>query len=109
MVIYNNLLQTDIIDKDDFYEMVVNVPGYEKNELEVSFDTNILEVGIKPRNNEELNNESKKYIINEINAHEYSRRFKFNDVNKDNIEVSLVNGQLFIKLNKKIRKSIEIK
>lgn len=114
--LFNNDLVTDIIDNETNYEMFINVPGYSKDEIVVSFDNNILEIDATKKENKNLNElESKKYLIKERNDKKAVRRFDFgfsrilNQVNPDEINVELINGQLRIILNKKNRKSIEIK
>ena len=114
--LYNNDLVTDIIDNETNYEMFINVPGYSKDEIVVSFDNNILEIDATKKENKNLNElESKKYLIKERNDKKAVRRFDFgsstilNHVNPDEINVELINGQLRIILNKKNRKSIAIK
>lgn len=114
--LFNNNLVTDIIDNETNYEMFINVPGYSKDEIVVSFDNNILEIDATKKENKNLNElESKKYLIKERNDKKAVRRFYFgssgilNHVNPDEINVELINGQLRIILNKKNRKSIEIK
>lgn len=114
--LFNNDLVTDIIDNETNYEMFINVPGYSKDEIVVSFDNNILEIEATKKENKNLNElESKKYLIKERNDKKAVRRFDFgssrilNQVNPDEINVELINGQLRIILNKKNRKSIEIK
>lgn len=114
--LFNNDLVTDIIDNETNYEMFINVPGYSKDEIVVSFDNNILEIDATKKENKNLNElESKKYLIKERNDKKAVRRFYFgssgilNHVNPDEINVELINGQLRIILNKKNRKSIEIK
>ena len=114
--LFNSDLVTDIIDNETNYEMFINVPGYSKDEIVVSFDNNILEIDATKKENNDLNElESKKYLIKERNDKKAVRRFYFgssrilNHVNPDEINVELINGQLRIILNKKNRKSIEIK
>ena len=114
--LFNNDLVTDIIDNETNYEMFINVPGYSKDEIVVSFDNNILEIDATKKENKNLNElESKKYLIKERNDKKAVRRFYFgssgilNHVNPDEINVELINVQLRIILNKKNRKSIEIK
>lgn len=114
--LFNNDLAADIIDNETNYEMFINVPGYSKDEIVVSFDNNILEIEVTKKENKNLNElESKKYLIKERNDKKQVRRFDFgssrilNQVNPDEINVELINGQLRIILNKKNRKSIEIK
>lgn len=114
--LFNNNLVTDIIDNETNYEMFINVPGYSKDEIVVSFDNNILEIDATKKENKNLNElESEKYLIKERNDKKAVRRFYFgssgilNHVNPDEINVELINGQLRIILNKKNRKSIEIK
>lgn len=114
--LFSNDLVTDIIDNETNYEMFINVPGYSKDEIVVSFDNNILEIEAMKKDNKDFNElESKKYLIKERPSKKQVRRFDFgssgilNHVNPDEINVELINGQLRIILNKKNRKSIEIK
>ena len=76
--LFNNDLVTDIIDNETNYEMFINVPGYSKDEIVVSFDNNILEIDATKKENKNLNElESKKYLIKERNDKKAVRRFYF--------------------------------
>ena len=99
--IYSNIKE---LDDEILLELIV--PGFKKNEIEISLENNTLLVHAKKETKEENSNE--KYILNEYSSKEFSRNFKINpNVDMESISSKLEDGILTIKVPK--MKKIETK
>ena len=65
-------LKTDIVDKENQYEVTMDVPGINKNDISISFEDKTLTINVN-RVNEE-NKEKKNYICKERSTSSYSDR-----------------------------------
>jgi len=109
----NEKPKLNIVDESTHYRMEIAIPGFEKEELKLSIDNDILTVyGSKESKSED---ENSSYIVKEINNERFSRSFKIqpNTLNVDMIDSTLKNGILYINIpknkEKDNKKLIEIK
>lgn len=95
----------DIIEGDNSYYVNCAMPGFKKENIEVTFNDSILT--IKGKKEKE---ENKKYILKENVFDNYERSFVFNNLNVDEIKAKYENGILAIeiKANKPEIKNIQI-
>lgn len=105
-------MKTDIEERDDLYEMTVELPGYTKDSLDISYNNGYLT--IKAENNviNESTDEEGKMIQKERSYSNMQRAYALSNVDSDNIQASFKDGVLKItlpKIEKTIKKSIEIK
>lgn len=97
---YNSdLLESDMFEDDNQYIIKVPLPGFSKNQVEVTFDNSTHKIKIFAKNtNEDTTNDnyySKKYL-------EESRTFILSkEVIEDTFNASIENGLLTITVNKK--------
>lgn len=101
----NENLKTNVLVEGDDIQMIVNVPGIKKENISIILDNGILNISV---DDSESLNKDKKYLLKERDT-KYSRSFKLDNVDLDNINAEIENGQLFINLKKNQSKSIEIK
>ena len=94
----SNLLRTDVKEEDDKYVLEIEVPGYNKDEIKISFDEGYLIVETKKENESENND---KYLRRERNYSNAYRKYYFGEVNHDEIHASFNNGILTIEVTKK--------
>lgn len=88
----------DILQKDDAYFIILDMPGVDKEDLEISVDNKSLTVEAKT-SYPEVKNE--KYLEHEFSNVQYTRKFTLSDsVDKNNIEAQLKNGLLRLHLPK---------
>lgn len=94
------------------YLVEMEIPGYNKENISIDFDNDILTVsGVRPKVEE---NEGDIFKIKEINDTSFERKFKIKNVNEKGITAEYSNGilkinLLYLKENEKPRNKIEIK
>ena len=112
----NSLMKTDIRELSDKYIVDVDLPGYEKENINLSLDNGYLNIQAKySKNNEEK--EEEKYVRRERFYGECSRSFYVGDkIKEEDIDAEFKNGILKIEIPKKAQeedipeiKQIEIK
>ena len=86
----------DIIEGDGFYQVNAEIPGVDKDKIEVTFEDSTLTIKASQKVSEE-----KKFLINERGNKEYERRFYFGDIEEDSLNAKYENGILMVKINLK--------
>ena len=119
-VFFNNFLdsmdndkkmQCDIYEKDNNINIEIDIPGFNKEDINIEINKGNLVVTAE-KNEEE--NEDKKYLRRERKFYgKYQRSFYLGEIDEENIEASFENGILKISIPKKTeeetKKLIEIK
>ena len=104
--------RTDIIEAEDKYILEAELPGFEKDEIKLDINGDLLVITAEHKTEE--NAEEIKYIRRERNKGSYKRSFDISDVDAENIDAEYKNGILAITLPKKkpaepLSKSVDIK
>ncbi len=97
-------MKTDIIEKDDAYQVDIDLPGFDKKDLKISVEDGYLTVTAKK---EETNEEKKNgsYIRSERYSGEWSRTFYVGEeYEEEDIKASFKNGILSLDIPKKEEK-----
>lgn len=108
-----NDMKCDVYEKDGNYNIEMDIPGFDKNDISIEFDDGLLTITAEKssENNEEGND--KKYIRRERVYGKVSRSFNFTDVKGDDINAEFNNGILKVTVPKsqkvETKKLIEIK
>lgn len=96
----NSLMKTDIKEKDDKYIFNIDLPGFEKENINISLDNGYL--NIKAKLDSEKDDDDEKYVRKERYYGECSRSFYIGDQFKEeDIHAEFKNGILNIELLKK--------
>ena len=107
----NNSMKCDVYEKDDAYNMEVDVPGFKKEDINIDVDNGYLTV--KASKHFDETDKGKNYICRERRYGKFERSFYLGDLKTDDVEASFENGTLKIKVPKveesKDKKRIEIK
>jgi HSP20 family molecular chaperone IbpA len=104
---YNEVMKTDIIDHDDSYEMKIDLPEVNKEDVKMSLEDGYLTIEAKVEKNTENND---KYIRKERYYGEYKRSYYIGDnINEEDIDAKLENGVLNLTIKKKELKAPEKK
>lgn len=107
----SNDMKCDIYEEDNTYHIVMDVPGFVKEDINIELKNNYLTIKASKEDNKE--EETKNYIRRERSYGEYSRTFTLGDVEEDKVDAKFENGTLLITIPKKdekeLTKSIEIK
>lgn len=91
---------TDIIDAGDRYLLEIELPGYQKEDIDVSLQTKYLTISAKPHKREEGEVE-KTYLRRERVLSEFSRTYTVQNIEEEGIAASYENGVLAVSLPKK--------
>lgn len=98
------LMKTDIKEKDDEYVIDIDLPGYDKENIQISMDKGYLIVNAKVNKNNEEKEEGK-YVHKERYYGECSRSFYVGeDIRTEDIKASFKNGTLKLEIPKKDQK-----
>ena len=106
----NNILKTDVREKDGKYILEVEVPGYKKDEVSISLFNGNLTISASRSSTEEEKDEKGKVLRQERFSGNTSRTFDVGDAIKDtDIHASFDNGILKIELPTEQKKEEETK
>ena len=102
----NKIMKTDIKEHKDNYSIMVDLPGYNKDDIKISIDDGYLTINAKMSKDEE-EKEKGRFIKRERYFGECSRSFYVGDnIEVDDIKASFKNGSLSLEIPKKEQKEI---
>ena len=112
----NHLMKTDIREKKDKYLIDVDLPGFEKENINLELKNGYLQISAKIEK-EDKNDDEEKFVRKERFFGECSRSFYVGDeIEEEDIQAEFKNGTLRIEIPKKEeqkklpeKKQIEIK
>lgn len=95
----SSFLKTDIKESEDNYELIVDVPGFNKEEIEVKLENGYLAISASKEKEEDLKDE---YFVRRERIHSSAiRKFYVGEgLTEDQIEAKLEKGVLTIKVPK---------
>ena len=99
----HNVMKTDIKETDDGYELIVDLPGFKKDEIKVSLEDGYLTIeAAKGLDEDEQEKKSGKYIRKERYSGSCSRSFYVGHaVTQDDVKAKFENGVLTLEVPKK--------
>lgn len=104
-------MKCDIYEKEGKYHIILDVPGYDKDDIKLECDNGYLTISAETSSEE--NEENKNYIRRERRYGSFTRSFYVGDIETDKIEAEFKKGTLKIivpKIDEKpTKKQIEIK
>ena len=104
-----NLMKTDIKETKDKFLLDIDLPGFEKNNIDLSLNNGYLNISAKVEKEDE-SNEEEKFVRRERFSGECSRSFYVGDnIKEDDIKAEFKNGIIKIEVQKKEEKEIETK
>ena len=104
-----NMMRTDIEETDNGYEFKIEVPGFERNDLNINFENGYLTVAANKTDNVSGRG---KFLRRERVASACSRSFYVGEIDESKINAALNHGVLTISIPKEkqpARHKIEIK
>lgn len=97
---YEQGIKTDIREKDDRYELKAELPGFSKDQIDISYENGTLIIfGENNQVNEEKDDEGK-VIQKERSYSNVKRMYSLNNIDEDNIKAKFENGILSVDLPK---------
>ena len=109
---FKKSMKCDIFEKDGNYNVVMDIPGFKKEDINIACDNGVIKISCEKKE-EENEEDDKKYIRKERVNEKCERSFNFGDIKEDEIEAEFtdVTLKLVIQKQEKVdnKKSIEIK
>mgnify|MGYP002528861103 CR=1 FL=1 len=107
----HNVMKTDIKETDDNYELIVDLPGFKKDEIKVSLEDGYLTIeAAKGLDEDEQEKKTGKYIRKERYAGAMQRSFYVGEnLTQEDIKAKYENGILRLSVPKKEAKPVETK
>lgn len=109
---FKKSMKCDIFEKDGNYNVVMDIPGFKKEDINIECDNGVIKISCEKKE-EENEEDDKKYIRKERVYEKCERSFNFGDIKEDEIEAEFTDGtlKLIIPKQEKVdtKKSIEIK
>ena len=103
-----NMMKTDIRETDEGYEVIMDLPGFKKDEIEVQLENGYLTVSAAKGLDKDEADKKGKYICRERYAGEMSRSFYVGeDILDTDIHARFENGILKLDVPKKEAKAVE--
>ena len=109
---FKKSMKCDIFEKDGNYNVVMDIPGFKKEDINIECDNGVIKISFEKKE-EENEEDDKKYIRKERVYEKCERSFNFGDIKEDEIEAEFTDGTLKLVIPKQekvdTKKSIEIK
>lgn len=97
----NKMMKTDILENGDNYSIVVDLPGYDKENIKIDVENGYLTIRAV-MNNDVSENEEGKFVRRERYYGECSRSFYVGDsIETEDVRASFKNGTLKLEIPKK--------
>ncbi len=97
--------RTDILDRGNHYELQAELPGFEKNEIDINICDNYLTITAQHKQNKEETKDS--FVCRERKYGSYSRSFDISGIKLQEISASYKHGVLSVILPKAEQKKLE--
>ncbi|MGM9899909.1 MAG: Hsp20/alpha crystallin family protein [Bacilli bacterium] len=94
---YHGYLKTDIKEFENNYILYVEVPGYNKENINITFDDGYLTISVTAENGY---NDKLEYVQKERYFENYTRTYYVGNITESDINASLNNGVLMILIPK---------
>lgn len=108
------IMKTDVKEDDKGYQLSVEVPGFNKNQIKLDLDEGYLTISAHKDKNNDEKDKNGKFLRKERFSGSYQRSFYLGDIKEENISAELNNGVLSVFIPKETKpentkKTIEIK
>lgn len=104
----NSIMKTDVYEKDGYYSLDVELPGYTKQDVSIDLEGGYLKIQAKHEHSNEETNNRGQLIRQERTFGTCSRSFYVGDnIKAEDVQAKFENGILNITLPSKEQKAIE--
>ena len=97
---YVTVPKVDIEDKGNSYEITCDMPGFKKDQVQISYENGILSLMAKKEEKVEEKDKTHNYIRRERNSSIFRRQFTVKGIKENEIKAGLKDGILTITLPK---------
>ena len=105
----SNNMRTDIIEKENEYELSMELPGFNKEDIRMELKDGYLMISANKNTDNEVKDDKGHVIRRERYQGNCSRSFYVGDVKEEDIKASFTNGELKVSLPKSNVKHAEEK
>ena len=105
----SNNMRTDIIEKENEYELSMELPGFNKEDIRMELKDGYLMISANKNTDNEVKDDKGHVIRRERYQGNCSRSFYVGDVKEEDIKASFTNGELKVSLPKSNVKHTEEK
>ncbi|MGI6068849.1 MAG: Hsp20/alpha crystallin family protein [Blautia sp.] len=103
-----NLMKTDVKETEEGYEMAVDLPGFQKDEIKLELKDGYLTIGVAKGLDKDEKDKDGKFIRKERYAGSMSRSFYVGEaVTQDQVHAKFEDGILRLTLPKEEQKKVE--
>lgn len=102
-----NLMKTDVRDVNDHYEVAVDLPGFQKDEVNVELENGYLTISAAKGLDKDQKDDEGHYIRQERYSGSCSRSFYVGDIQPEDIHAKYEDGILKLTLPKADQKAME--
>ena len=99
-----DIFKTDVKDEGDHYLLEADLPGFEKKDIHLDIDGDVLRVSAERHSEHEDKDKKGKYVRCERSYGSYSREFDLSGIRADKIGAKYEDGVLKLTLPKKEEK-----
>lgn len=92
----HNSLRCDLFEEKGVYNILVDIPGYDKDEISIEAKDGYLTIVAEKKIDENIEKEERKYVFHERKFGRKERFFYLGDMDQDEIKAKLENGILNI-------------
>ena len=92
----NNMMKTDVKENENDYELQVEVPGVNKENISIDYENGYVTIAAKTNKSKDEKDKEGNYIWRERYSGSYSRSYYVGDVDRESIKAKLDNGVLSI-------------
>lgn len=104
----NRMMQTDVAETDDGYEVTMDLPGFKKEDVKAELKNGYLTITANTNTNNDEKDKNGKYIRRERYCGTCSRSFYVGEnVTQEDIKARFENGTLKLNIPKKERPKLE--
>ncbi len=102
----SNVRKSDIIEDEQGYKLEVEVPGVDKKNIRISLDKGYLSINARIVKNSNQDGGKRKYLHSERYEGSFTRSFYVgNDIKRQDIDASVNNGLLTVRIKKPVQQS----
>lgn len=99
-VVTNGTMKTDISESDHAYEVKIDMPGFNKKDLHLNYDQNILTVTGHREANSNVKDDQGNLLHSERRYGQFSRQYRLPEVDQKQISAKYDAGVLMVTLPK---------
>ena len=97
----SGLMKTDVIEKDNCYQLEAELPGVNKEDINIDLKNDVLTISASHSENNDEKDNNGKYIRRERRSSSYQRSFRVEGLKPEDIIAQYRNGVLTVTLPKK--------